>query len=185
MPSSHLSISFLPLLRPSHTRHTHPIFYRLQASEGFWKAGGFRGVYKGLGAAAAGSAPGAALFFSIYESLKQKAEPHVAKEYAPLVHMAAASIGETGACLIRVPTENVKQNLQAGRYQTQGEAVRTIMGKEGVMGFYKGFLSTVFREVSRGREGGSEGGKEEAIIETSVLLFLACHHSTLLLYPHH
>lgn len=144
-----------PPLHPS-PPNTHTHSYRLQASEGFWKAGGFRGVYKGLGAAAAGSAPGAALFFSIYESLKQKAEPHVAKEYAPLVHMAAASIGETGACLIRVPTENVKQNLQAGRYQTQGEAVRTIMGKEGMIGFYKGFLSTVFREVSRGREGGSD-----------------------------
>lgn len=33
---------------------------RLQSSEGFWKAGGFRGIYKGLGAAAAGSAPGGA-----------------------------------------------------------------------------------------------------------------------------
>lgn len=52
-----------------------------------------------------------------------------------------------GACLIRVPTENVKQNLQAGRYQTQSEAVQTILRVEGVGGFYKGFLSTVFREV--------------------------------------
>jgi hypothetical protein len=30
----------------------------MQASEGFWKAGGFRGVYRGLWAAAIGSAPG-------------------------------------------------------------------------------------------------------------------------------
>lgn len=40
---------------------------RLQSPHGFIKAGGFRGVYNGLGAAAAGSAPGAALFFSTYE----------------------------------------------------------------------------------------------------------------------
>ena len=52
-----------------------------------------------------------------------------------------------GACLIRVPTENVKQNLQAGRYKSSEEAIRTILKSEGVMGFYKGFLSTVFREV--------------------------------------
>ncbi|EWM25873.1 s-adenosylmethionine mitochondrial carrier protein [Nannochloropsis gaditana] len=120
---------------------------RLQASEGFWKAGGFRGVYKGLGAAAAGSAPGAALFFSIYETIKIEAEPLVSDRLAPLVHMVAASVGETGACLIRVPTENVKQNLQAGRYNTNAEALRTIWKQEGVMGFYKGFLSTVFREI--------------------------------------
>jgi solute carrier family 25 S-adenosylmethionine transporter 26 len=40
---------------------------RLQSPQGFLKAGGFTGVYQGLGAAAAGSAPGAALFFSVYE----------------------------------------------------------------------------------------------------------------------
>ena len=40
---------------------------RLQAPQGFLKAGGFRGIYNGLAAAAAGSAPGAALFFSTYE----------------------------------------------------------------------------------------------------------------------
>ena len=40
---------------------------RLQSPQGFLKAGGFSGVYNGLGAAAAGSAPGAALFFSVYE----------------------------------------------------------------------------------------------------------------------
>ena len=40
---------------------------RLQSPQGFLKAGGFRGIYNGLGAAAAGSAPGAALFFCTYE----------------------------------------------------------------------------------------------------------------------
>jgi hypothetical protein len=39
---------------------------RLQAPEGFLKAGGFRGVYNGIGAAAAGSAPGGTLTFSPY-----------------------------------------------------------------------------------------------------------------------
>ena len=40
---------------------------RLQSPQGFVAAGGFRGIYNGLGAAAIGSAPGAALFFSTYE----------------------------------------------------------------------------------------------------------------------
>jgi len=40
---------------------------RLQSPQGFLKAGGFKGIYNGLGAAAIGSAPGAALFFSTYE----------------------------------------------------------------------------------------------------------------------
>jgi len=40
---------------------------RLQSPQGFIAAGGFKGIYNGLGAAAIGSAPGAALFFSTYE----------------------------------------------------------------------------------------------------------------------
>ena len=35
---------------------------RAQSVEGFWKAGGFTGVYRGLSAAVVGSAPGAALW---------------------------------------------------------------------------------------------------------------------------
>lgn len=40
---------------------------RMQSPQGFIRAGGFRGIYNGLGAAAVGSAPGAALFFCSYE----------------------------------------------------------------------------------------------------------------------
>ena len=51
---------------------------RMQSPQGFLKAGGFRGIYNGLGAAAAGSAPGAALFFSTYEVRNQtKKDPHI------------------------------------------------------------------------------------------------------------
>ena len=50
----------------------------MQSPQGFLKAGGFRGIYNGLGAAAAGSAPGAALFFSTYEVRNQtKKDPHI------------------------------------------------------------------------------------------------------------
>ena len=131
----------------------------------------------------------AAMFFTVYEGIKNQLEPHTTATptYAPLVHMLAASIGETVrararalliildssrplpdarsprynrtslsppkqcACLVRVPTENVKQNVQAGRYSTNWEAIASIHKAEGLPGFYKGFLSTVFREVRRRR----------------------------------
>jgi solute carrier family 25 S-adenosylmethionine transporter 26 len=86
---------------------------RLQSSQGFIKAGGFRGVYKGLSAAAVGSAPGAALFFSTYEMSKQMLQNRNDSSSSssssssgsksstgyqlpqPAIHMLAASIGET------------------------------------------------------------------------------------------
>ena len=43
---------------------------RLQSSEGFFASGGFRGIYRGVGSAALGSAPGAAFFFCTYEATK-------------------------------------------------------------------------------------------------------------------
>ena len=43
---------------------------RLQAPGGFIKAGGFSGVYNGLFSAAAGSMPGAALFFCTYDKTR-------------------------------------------------------------------------------------------------------------------
>lgn len=45
---------------------------RLQSKNGFLKSGGFRGIYSGLGSTMIGSAPTAALFFTVYETSKRK-----------------------------------------------------------------------------------------------------------------
>mmetsp|Transcript_39837 Transcript_39837/g.62336 ORF Transcript_39837/g.62336 Transcript_39837/m.62336 type:complete len:282 (+) Transcript_39837:50-895(+) len=123
---------------------------RLQSAQGFFKAGGFKGIYNGISAAAAGSAPGGAMFFMGYEYAKDLGENTVGGPdsiYAPLVHMTAASFGETVACLIRVPTENCKQKMQMGQFQSFKEAITTISRTKGVSGFFTGYLTTVMREV--------------------------------------
>lgn len=45
--------------------------------------------------------------------------------------MAAAAVGETVACVVRVPTENVKQKMQVGVYKTVKSGVRGIMETQG------------------------------------------------------
>ena len=66
------------------------------------------------GIVAAGSSPGAALFFATYETMKPMIgnlqSTYLGEEVTSpaLTHMIAASIGETAACLVRVPTEVVK-----------------------------------------------------------------------------
>uniref|UniRef100_A0A665UB48 Mitochondrial S-adenosylmethionine carrier protein n=1 Tax=Echeneis naucrates TaxID=173247 RepID=A0A665UB48_ECHNA len=94
---------------------------RLQSQQGFYKAGGFRGIYAGVPSAAVGSFPNAAAFFVTYECTKSLLGtdgvlpvPHM----APVTHMLAASLGEIVACLIRVPTEVVKQRTQASPSST-------------------------------------------------------------------
>lgn len=127
---------------------------RLQSDHGFWKAGGFRRIYSGIGPAAVGSAPNAALFFVTYEWMKAtlpkqlgKANHSLDLSNDPRIHMAAASMGEVAACLIRVPVEIVKQRRQADHTKTAVSIVRQTLLKEGPTGFYRGYLTTVLREI--------------------------------------
>jgi len=127
---------------------------RLQTKEGFWKSGGFRNIYAGLGPAAAGSAPTAAAFFLSYEGVKMMIDSYLKKNpnarfHDYRIHMIAASIGEINACLIRVPVENVKQRRQAlsMKHNSSLTVIKDIFKLEGVKGFYRGYSTTVMREI--------------------------------------
>lgn len=85
---------------------------RLQSPQGFKKAGGFKGIYKGVGPQAIGSSPQgkffskkirhklliiiltAASFFLTYEALKFYIEPYTSKSLAPCMYMASAGVAE-------------------------------------------------------------------------------------------
>jgi solute carrier family 25 S-adenosylmethionine transporter 26 len=130
---------------------------RLQAPQGFAKAGGFRGIYNGLGAAAAGSAPGAALFFSTYEAMKPRVlqlQRRVGIENEAVLHMVAASLGEAVACMVWVPTEVVKAKMQTSSCGSSvSQTVRMVLQEEGGVltnifgGLYRGYGVTLLREI--------------------------------------
>ncbi len=50
-------------------------------------------------------------------------------------------------CLIRVPTEVVKQRMQAGLHKTLPEAIGTAYKMGGFGGFYVGYGATLMREI--------------------------------------
>ena len=136
---------------------------RLQSPQGFLKSGGFKGVYNGIGAAAIGSAPGAALFFSVYETLKEKINDDESRSILSLGknvdpmwgHMIAASLGEAAACLVRVPTEVIKQNMQTMNNMTLLQTFNQILAQKQANAFassmfgglYRGYGITLFREI--------------------------------------
>ena len=80
---------------------------RLQSPKGFWAAGGFSGVYTGVVATALGASPGAAFFFSAYETMKPVLKKMNGGEEKWWQASAASSCGEVAACLVRVPTSIV------------------------------------------------------------------------------
>ncbi|TPX48043.1 hypothetical protein SeLEV6574_g02275 [Synchytrium endobioticum] len=123
---------------------------RLQSRQGFRAAGAFRGIYSGLSSAVIGSAPSAGAFFLSYEALKShlsRRDAIVAIGNPHVVHMLAASGGEIAACTVRVPTEVIKQRMQTGQYTSVPDAVKSILATQGILGFYRGWSSTVFREI--------------------------------------
>ena len=125
---------------------------RMQSAVGFRASGGFGNIYAGIASAAVGSAPSAALFFATYEHAKRALTPYIERggrgsRYEPLVHCGAAAVAEMVACLVRVPTDNIKQKRQAGLFHTTQAAVNHIVSSQGMRGFYVGYMSTIMREI--------------------------------------
>ena len=109
------------------------------------------------------------MFFSTYDTLKRISP--LREEYAALNHMLSASVAEVvscrstaplhrpihlitalqAACLIRVPTEVVKSRAQVSSQEGSSRpslaAARYVLAKDGLSGFYRGFGSTIIREV--------------------------------------
>lgn len=126
---------------------------RLQSPRGFLLSGGFKRLYAGLGSTVSGSAPGAALFFFTYETSKRvlssaTASPQhqTSSSSSAVCHLVSACLGETVACLVRVPVEVVKQRAQA--YNSNSPAVlRQVLAQSGPRGLYRGYTSTLIREI--------------------------------------
>uniref|UniRef100_A0AAY5EGN7 Mitochondrial S-adenosylmethionine carrier protein n=1 Tax=Electrophorus electricus TaxID=8005 RepID=A0AAY5EGN7_ELEEL len=129
---------------------------RLQSPQGFYRAGGFGGVYAGVPSAAVGSFPNAAAFFVTYEGTKSLLAGCLSGRMAPVTHMLAASLGEIVACLIRVPTEVVKQRTQASPVLHTHHVLMATLREEGFRGLYRGFGSTVLRETLWRRRQGTQ-----------------------------
>jgi len=109
----------------------------------------------------------AAVFFSTYETMKHSLPLH--GQLAPVNHMLSASVAEVAssllsnlfcvnehvpaqaACLIRVPTEVIKTRMQTSMYGASTSsftAAKLVLQHDGVRGFYRGFLTTIMREVT-------------------------------------
>ncbi|CDK29053.1 unnamed protein product [Kuraishia capsulata CBS 1993] len=130
---------------------------RLQAKGGFFRNGGWSGIYRGLGSAVIASAPSASLFFVTYDTskkyLRQTLGRHIKSENTVLnlSHMLGASMGEIAACMVRVPAEVIKQRTQTSRFNSSLDSLRFILRNEtgeGVLrGLYRGWSTTIIREI--------------------------------------
>ncbi|KAG1664255.1 hypothetical protein FOA52_003509 [Chlamydomonas sp. UWO 241] len=111
-------------------------------------SGGGRRLYAGVAGNLAGVAPATALFIGVYESVKVRVASTSSEQHSFLPTLAAAASAAAASSLIRVPTEVVKSRLQTGEFRGVGDAVRSIVAREGlVRGMYAGYSAFLLRDL--------------------------------------
>ena len=126
---------------------------RLQSKQGFVAAGSFHGVYRGVSVVTISSIPCGALFFSGYDWSKARLRKTRRECDMRLWELTAAAwVGETVACVVRVPSDMIKQRLQAsGASPRKGilQTLKTITGEHGgsYQTLYRGLPVTLCRDL--------------------------------------
>eukprot|EP00892_Ulva_mutabilis_P001191 jgi/Ulvmu1/11072/UM007_0254.1 len=110
------------------------------------KQGGGKALYAGIGGNLLGVAPATAIFMAVYEPAKRAiAAEHTSPQTA---FVLSAALAGWAASLVRVPTEVVKQRMQAGEYARPGQAVREIIKRDGLRrGMYAGYGAFLLRDL--------------------------------------
>lgn len=108
--------------------------------------GGGKALYAGVWGNLAGVAPASAIFMGVYEPVKKRVTAQNPDQswLGPLVAGAAAG---AAASIVRVPTEVVKQRMQAGHFTKAAAAVRSILATEGAAGLFAGYGSFLLRDL--------------------------------------
>lgn len=109
---------------------------------------GVFGLYDGLSASLASSAPISALYTASYELVKRRLEPMFPAEKAWVAHCLAGGCASVATSFVYTPSECVKQRCQVshGAVTALG-ATRAIIAEGGVFGLYKGWTAVLCRNI--------------------------------------
>lgn len=97
--------------------------------------------YRGVGASIAITTPAVALYYCTYRGTKNYLKPHLGDSTSN--YLVAGTVAELVSSLLWTPLEVVKSRLQISRTKQDGRLLyqlRDIMRKEGVRGFYRGYV---------------------------------------------
>lgn len=117
-----------------------------------WHDDGLRGFYRGLGPTIFGYLPTWAIYFTVYDNCKSALAQNVTASEDFLNHILSAMTAGAASTVCTSPLWVVKTRfmLQSPKdstvkpYRHTGDAFRQIYRSEGLRGFYKGLLPSLF-----------------------------------------
>ncbi|XP_047324574.1 probable ADP,ATP carrier protein At5g56450 [Impatiens glandulifera] len=117
------------------------------------KKDGIRGIYRGLPASLQGMVVHRGLYFGGFDTIKERMSEESKEELGLWKRWVAAQVVTTSAGLISYPLDTVRRRMmmQSGleqpMYRSTLDCWKKIYMREGVVSFYRGTLSNVFRST--------------------------------------
>lgn len=143
------------------------------------KKEGPMGLYRGIGAMGLGAGPAHAVYFAVYETVKQKLGGNRVGHH-PLLHAMAGACATVASDAVFTPMDVVKQRLQLRRSPYRGvfDCMQRILKEEGVNAFYKSYPTTILMNIPftavhfAAYEAGKKVREESQCLEAEILLHL-------------
>ncbi|KAG2445372.1 hypothetical protein HYH02_008837 [Chlamydomonas schloesseri] len=126
----------------------HPYKGAIDAATTMVRTEGMISLYKGLVPTLIGIAPYAALNFASYDLIK-KWMYHGERPQSAVANLMVGGASGTIAASVCYPLDTIRRRMQmkGQAYKNQMDAFRTIMAKEGMRGFYRGWVANTVKVV--------------------------------------
>jgi len=109
----------------------------------------FRQLMSGILTSVAGAAPQGGIRISTYEFTKVELDRRniITNNHPLLLSAVSATCGDIASSFVKVPREVLTQRLQTGQFSSVWACASDILQREGLKGFYRGYISTQLRDV--------------------------------------
>ncbi|KAI9840901.1 MAG: Fe(2+) transporter [Sclerophora amabilis] len=106
---------------------------------------GFRSLWRGISSVALGAGPAHAVYFVVYESVKERTGGNVGDAHHPLAAATGGACATIASDALMTPFDVLKQRLQVhdSPYRSLAQAARSVYRNEGLVAFYVSYPTTL------------------------------------------
>jgi solute carrier family 25 S-adenosylmethionine transporter 26 len=123
---------------------------RMQISNKFLKVSVLHNIFRGISAQALLAAPSGSVFFMSYEGTKYIIDSCTTNLSLTQKSMLASCVAEIAKATFNNPIKLIKEQIQIGQQEKIKHTFKYILQTQGALGFYRGFWSSLVRQIPYG-----------------------------------